>query len=176
MLLRVISIFWFNTVQTDREGRCLIAKIKIGDEELSVANIYAPNNYPDQSKFIRDLGVNLISKTDITKLVIAGDWNSTLFSKDKCGGLVWKEVHYRNSIIDLMEELDLVDIYRKLPNTKAFTYDSKSLKMKSRIDYFLVSNTIAVNVKRPEVRFFIAPDLQGEFKSGRDLGNLITSC
>lgn len=150
--------------------------MKKGDEELSVTNIYALNNYSDQSKFMRDLGVNLISKTNITKLAIAGDWNSTLFSKDKCGGLVWKETHYRNSIIDLMEELDLVDMYRKLhPNTKAFTCESKSLKMKSRIDYFLVSNTIAVNVKRAKVRSSIAPhhkaiflpvELQGEFKRG----------
>ena len=51
-----------------------------------------------------------------------------------------------------MEELDLVDIYRKLhPNAKAFTYESKSLKIKSRIDCFLVSNTI-----------------NGKYKKGRD--------
>jgi len=78
-----------------------------------------------------------------------------------------------------MEELDLVDIYRKLhPNTKAFTYESKSLKLNSRIDYFLVSNTIAINAKRAEIQPSIAPDLkaiflsfeiQGEFK--RDAGS-----
>ena len=49
---------------------------------------------------------------------------------------------------------------------------------KSRIDYFLVSNTIAVNVKRAEIRPSIAPDhkaiffsfeIQGEFKRGPGL-------
>ena len=98
----------------------------------------------EQELFIRNLSANLISKTDITKTIIAGDWNGSLFPKDKSGGLPWKETNYRNSIVDLMDELDLVDIYRKLhPNSKAFTYESKSLKLRSRIDYFLVS--VAVN-------------------------------
>ena len=113
---------------------------------------------------------------DITKIIIAGDWNGALFPKDKFGGLLWKETNFRNSIIALMGDLDLVDIYRKLhPNTKAFTYESKSLKLKSRIDYFLVSNTIAANAKRAEFRPSIAPDhkaiflsfeIRGEFKRG----------
>ena len=85
-------------------------------------------------------------------------------TKDKSGGLPWKETNYRNSIVDLMDELDLVDIYRKLhPNTKAFTYESKSLKLRSRIDYFLVSNTIAVNTKRAEIRSSFASDHKAIF-------------
>ena len=125
MLLNVNSGLSFTTVHVDRDGRHLIAKINIGDEQLFVVN---------------NLGAHLISKTDITKTIIAGDWNGPLFPKDKCGGLPWKGTTYRNSIVDLMEELNLVDIYRKLhPNTKAFMYESKSLKLKSRIDYFLVS-------------------------------------
>ena len=57
-------------------------------------------------------------------------------------------------------------------------YESKSLKLKSRIDYFLVSNTIAVNAKRAEIQPSIAPDhkaiffsfeIQGEFKRGPGL-------
>ena len=75
-----------------------------------------------------------------------------------------------------MDELDLVDIYRTLhPKTKAFTYESKKLKLGSRIDYFLFSNTIAVNETKAEIRPSIAPDhnaiflsfeIQGEFKRG----------
>jgi len=37
-----------------------------------------------------------------------------------------------------MEELGLIDAYRlKHPKTKAFTYESKPLKLKSTIDFFL---------------------------------------
>ena len=166
ILLSANSGFSLNTVYADPDGRYIIAKVNIGDEQLFVINIYAPNKGAEQELFIRNLSANLISKTDITKIIIAGDWNCSLFPKDKSGGLPWKETNYRNSIVDLMDELDLVDIYRKLhPNTKAFTYESKSLKLRSRIDYFLVSNTIAVNARKAEIRPSIAPDHKAVFLS-----------
>ena len=63
-----------------------------------------------------------------------------------------------------MEELGLQDIYRKLhPNTKSFTYETKNLKLKSRIDFFLVSNSIVSEVKRAEIRSSIAPDHKAIF-------------
>ena len=172
----LLSGFSISTVHADRDGRYIIVKVNIRDEHLFVINIYAPNKGAEQELFIRNLGANLISKTGITNIIIGGDWNGALFPKDKFGGILWKKTNYRNSIIALMGELDLVDIYRKLhPNTKAFTYESKSLKIKSRIDYFLVSNTIAANAKRAEIRPSIAPDhkaiflsseIQEEFKRG----------
>ena len=116
------------------------------------------------------------SKTDTTKLIISGDWNATLNKIDKWRGLPWKETTYRNSIIDLIEELDLLDIYRQfLADSKSFTYETKNSKLKSRIDFFLVSRPISYNVKRTEVRSSIAPDhkaiflgmeLQSELKRG----------
>ena len=75
-----------------------------------------------------------------------------------------------------MKEFGLNDIYRKFhPNTRAFTYESKSLKMKSRIDYFLISNSMTAHVKKAEIRVSITPDhkatflsleIQGDFKRG----------
>ena len=101
---------------------------------------------------------------------------ATLNKIDKWGGLPWKETTYRNSIIDLMEELDLLDIYRQFhADTKLFTYETKNSKLKSRIDFFLVSRPISYDVKRTEVRSSIAPDhkaiflgmeLQSELKRG----------
>ena len=87
ILLSANSGFSLNTVYADRDGRYIIAKVNIGDEQLFVINIYAPNKGAEQELFIRNLGANLISKTDITKIIIAGDWNGSLFPKDKSGGL-----------------------------------------------------------------------------------------
>ena len=112
-------------------------------------NIYAPNDYRKQEQFIKILSENIAAKTDVSKVIIAGDWNTTLKQTDKYGGNPWKETACRNSIIDLMEELGLQDIYQKLhPNTKTFTYETKNLKLKSRIDFFLVSNSIVSEVKK----------------------------
>ena len=97
-------------------------------------------------------------------MIISGDWNATLNKIDKWGGLPWKETTYRNSIIDLMEELDLLDIYRQFhADTKSFTYETKNSKLKSGIDFFLVSRPISYNVKRSEVRSSIAPDHEAIF-------------
>jgi len=98
-----------------------------------------------------------------------------LTPKDKQGGLPWRGTDYRNSITDLMDEIGLVDIYHKLhPNLKAFTYEFKSLKLKSRINYFLISSKIAVDAKRAEIHTSIAPDHDFEISRWvQALGNLI---
>ncbi|CAH3144001.1 unnamed protein product, partial [Porites lobata] len=78
-----------------------------------------------------------ISNTDTSKVVISGDWNSTLNPIDKRGGQPWRARDYRNSLMNLMEELNLIDIYRQIhPTTKSFAYESKPLNLKSRIDFF----------------------------------------
>ena len=106
--------------------------------------------------------------TDIAKLIITGDWNVTLYPLDKCGGQPWKETSYRNSIINLMEELgiNLIDAYRlKHSKTKAFTYESKPLKLKSRIDFFLVAQSFQNNIHKVEIRISNAPDHKAIFLS-----------
>ena len=58
-----------------------------------------------------------------------------------------------------MEELDLLDIYRKYhANTRTFTYETKNPKLKFRIDFFFLSYTVWVNVKRAVVCTSIVPD------------------
>ena len=80
------------------------------------------------------------------------------------GRLPWKETTYRSSIIDLTEELDLLDIYGQFhADTKSFTYETKHSKLKSRIDFFLISRPISRNGKRTEVRSSIAPDHKAIF-------------
>ena len=49
--------------------------------------MYAPNKGAEQELFIRNLGAKLISKTDIARIIIAGDWNGSLFPRDNSGGL-----------------------------------------------------------------------------------------
>ena len=138
--------------------------------------MFLPISFDLALSIYQNLSEKLVSKTDTTKVIISGDWNATLNKIDKWGGLPGKETTYRNSIIDPMEELDLLDIYRQFhADNKSFTYETKNSKLKSRIDFFLVSRPISYNVKRTEVRSSIAPDhkaiflgmeLQSELKKG----------
>ena len=52
-----------------------------------------------------------MSKTDTSKVIISGDQNITLNCIDKLGGLPWKATSGRNILVDLMEELNLTDVY-----------------------------------------------------------------
>ena len=53
-----------------------------------------------------------------------------------------------------MEELDLLDVYQEFyANARTFTIETKNLKIKSRIDFFLVSRAVSVNVR--EQRFVV---------------------
>ena len=124
-------------------------------EMFFVTNIYGPNNCHDQDDFIKMLSQQLMSKTDASKVIISGDWNITLNRIDKLGGLPWKATNSRNTLVDLMKELNLTDIYRELhPKSKSFTYVSKSSNLKSRIDYFLISRSLSCDVKKSGNSYF----------------------
>ena len=67
-----------------------------------------------------------------------------------------------------MEELNLTDVYGELhPKSESFTYISKSLNLKSRIDYFLIPRSLFCNVRQAEIRILTAPDHNAIFLSIR---------
>ena len=67
-----------------------------------------------------------------------------------------------------MEELNLTDVYGELhPKSKSFTYISKSLNLKSRIDYFLIPRSLFCDVRQAEIRISTAPDHNAIFLSIR---------
>ena len=108
---------------------------------------------------------------DTSKLIIAGDWNCTLTKADKSGGAPWKSMNCTDSVDNLMNELNLIDIYWKLhPKTRSFTYKSKTINLKLRIDFILVSCPISVEVQNAEICISVEPDhnatfLKMDFKS-----------
>ncbi|XP_068707970.1 uncharacterized protein [Montipora foliosa] len=58
-----------------------------------------------------------------------------------------------------MDIFDLMDIQRiRHPNAKKFSYVSKALKMRSRIDFFLISKNLKNFVRKVDIQPSIAPD------------------
>ena len=108
---------------------------------------------------MQELNNCIIDKTELNSLIVGGDWNCTLSKKDKIGGAPRKPTNYSNLISTTMEMLDLVDSQRvRHPKLRKFTYESKSLKLKSRIDFFLIAKTFTIKVKTTEIYPSIAPD------------------
>ena len=134
--------------------------------ELSLCNRYAPNDQTEQLRFIEEHNNYLIDQSELTTLIIGGDWNCTLTKKDKKGGLPWRPTGFRNLILTTMDIFDLVDIQKvKHPNINKYSYVSKALKMRSRIDFFLVAKNLTKYVQKVDIQSSIAPDHKTVFLS-----------
>ena len=78
---------------------------------------------------------------------------------DKKGGIPWRPTLYRDKLIAIMDDIGLIDVFRKLhPNERSFTYESKSLEVRSRIDFFLVSKSVENWVVKTNTKVSNAPD------------------
>ena len=127
----------------DNSGRIVLITSEINGLKVSLCNIYAQNNSVDQLRFLQELYCCLMDKADITTLIVGGDWNCALTKKDKSGGAPWKPATYCNSLLITMDIFDLMDIQRiRHPSAKKFLYVSKALKMRSLIDFFLISKNL----------------------------------
>jgi len=124
---------------TDKLGRIVLITIVLNS--LTFCNIYTPNNQTEQLQFLQELNNCLIDKAKLTTLIVGDDWNCTLSRSDKVGGKPWKATNYRNLVMTTMDIFDLIDIQRvKYPKLRKYSYVSKALKMKSRIDLFWLLN------------------------------------
>ena len=129
---------------SDKAGRIVLITCILNSLKLSLVSIYAPNSQSEQLEFLQNL--------NISALIVGGDWNCTLSKMDKIGGTIWKPTNYQNLILTTMDTFDLVDIQRlRHPRLRKYSYASKSLKLKSRIDFFLVAKNLTQYVKKSEI-------------------------
>ena len=59
---------------SDKSGRIVLITIVINSLMLSLCNIYAPNNLGEQLEFLQELNNCLIEKSELTTLIVGGDW------------------------------------------------------------------------------------------------------
>ena len=107
------------------------------------------NNQSNQLEFMQELNNCIIDKTELTALIVGGDWNCTLSKKYKLGGTAWAPTVYRNLVLTTMDMFDLINIQRaRHPKLCKFTYESKAKGMKSRMDFFLMAKNLTKSVKK----------------------------
>ena len=128
-----------------KTGRIVLITVSLNGLKISFCNIYAPNNQLEQLEFTQELNNCLIDKAEA--------------DKDKKGGVPWKPSQFRNMLLITMETCDLLDIQRtRHPNLNIYTYVSKTLNVKSRLDYFLITGSFSQHVKKVGSCPSIAPD------------------
>ena len=111
--------------------------------------IYAPNDGDERRSFFKRLNRKIEQETnDETCIIIGGDFNCTLniledrTNKQKYPDVGHKELH------EVIKKHSLEDVWRRRnPQKREYTWDGgENRKIKSRIDYWLISQKIDPNV------------------------------
>ena len=87
-----------------------------------------------------------MSNTDISNLIKGGDWNITLQSVVKRSGVPCKSSAHQKKLFFVNDgriKLELIDIFRKQYPDLSFSYESQTLKVCSRMYFFLVARSFS---------------------------------
>lgn len=132
------------------EGRFIMIDVKVGETEFLVANLYAPNE-DNADFFVR--AFEMIEHKDNPNMMVVGDFNTTLNPNldSRCNTDQHKKK--RAAVLSYMEANDLVDVWRcKNPNKYQYSWKRDRLALtSSRIDYFLVSESLCGRVIKAEM-------------------------
>ena len=131
----------------DSDGRIFSALIQIGDCQLNLVNVYAPNTVAGRRTFFQNLHQYFLSPSRI----VAGDFNCVDNSLDRLRV-------YNDSLPDkstfrrFLSDCSLIDVWRKQhPRGNSFTWTSANFSQASRLDRFLVSRLLESCVDCPTV-------------------------
>ena len=146
-----------NNVETDDNGRFILLNTTFDDQTLIIVNIYAPTKDRIDSQreflvFVHEQIVDYMEK----HILLGGDFNVCLQPEiDKKGGILEKQSDSANIIETMMEEFDLIDVWR-LFNPHALRYTRREITRKglvqSRLDYWLVSSHLLYNFSSHDIK------------------------
>ena len=128
---------------TDQIGRLLQIEACIEQQIVTLVNIYAPNNNTERKQFFTELHERL--QIISSNIILAGDFNNVINTRlDKYPPSHASDVS-RKPLNDLMNNKQLVDIWRELnPNSVTFSRSrqTRDCYTASRIDRFLLSEDL----------------------------------
>ena len=134
----------------DSKGNYIILLIKTFDTEILLLNIYAPNkDNPDFFENIR----KKIEEFNTRNVIVGGDWNLVLNpSIDYCNYKNINNVKARETLIDIMIDLQFTDVWRELnPEVLRYTWRRPTPFQQSRLDFFLVSENLLDYTKGADI-------------------------
>uniref|UniRef100_A0A674ACN7 Endonuclease/exonuclease/phosphatase domain-containing protein n=1 Tax=Salmo trutta TaxID=8032 RepID=A0A674ACN7_SALTR len=116
-------------VQTDHQGRWIISNMLLDNKQIRLINLYGPNND---------------DPTTLDSIIMVEPFNTFLnTSMDRKGNHTTN--YHPQALKEIMDVLELVDIWRlKYPDLVRYTW--RRLNQASRLDYFLMSFSLAPKV------------------------------
>ena len=122
----------------DDEGNFVILDMVLYNHRFTLAAVYGPNR--DKPGFYQTI-CEKIKKMENSSVMICGDFNLVMdYSLDTKGYQHQNNPKARDSVLQMMESLELFDVWRarNADNTK-FTW-FKNTKQMARLDYFLITS------------------------------------
>lgn len=138
--------FQLTNIIRDTQGRYVIVQGKILSIEPNLVNIYGPND--DNLNFFENVFLTISSLYGIN--IIGGDFNCTLNpTEDRSTKSDTQKAKARKTILQYMNDLNLIEIWRKLnPGKLEYSCYSGMHKSRSRIDYFLISQEFVSKINK----------------------------
>ena len=134
-------------IQTDPDGRFIILKGRLHQEDINIVNIYAPNTGAPKyiKKILEDFKEDIDNNT-----IIVGDLNTQLSKTDRSSKHnINKDIVALNKALD---EMNLTDIYRASHHKKGkYTFFSNAHGTFSKIDHMIAHKTSLNKFKKIEI-------------------------
>ena len=143
--------FRLHTVIRDDEGKYIILDIEMLGKRMTLVNLYAPSS-GDHPEFF-EKNEKDIDKIANNYILIGGDWNVVLNpALDSSRYRAVNRPRARKKVYDLMLKYDLIDSWRELyPEKKKYTWRRFKSFVQGRLDYFLLSQELNVQVKKASI-------------------------
>ena len=135
----------------DNLGNILAILVEIEGKLILIEGIYGPNR--DTPEFYSNEAFARLSNWNPDHAIYAGDWNIALdHTKDTMNYQTVNNPRARNELINKISELGLVDIYRELhPTEKKYTWKQWGSHKFSRLDFFLISNSLLPYIQKVDI-------------------------
>lgn len=134
-------------VHRDAEGCYILMDVEILKKRMTLANVYGPSS-GDNVQFF-DKVCELIDVIGNESVIIGGDWNCVLDEKIDTVNYV-NALHrpqIKKKILEMLVNYDLMDVWREMnPTTRAYTWRRPNTTKQGRLDYFLISRNLVVDV------------------------------
>ena len=140
-----------NQLFKDSSGRYIFLDCSVENNHFLVVNVYAPtkDHLQEQLEFLNSIK-QILEQNNDKNIIIGGDLNTYLnMELDKKGGTRDALSKYSNTLVSVMEEFSLIDIWRiRNPQLLQFTRreGTRIGLVQSRLDYFLISSTVTAHV------------------------------
>ncbi len=152
---RGVAIMFHNSLNFDiknihkkEDARVILINASIENVEVSLCNIYAPNDPSNRKEYFRTLKYWIARHADHENdLIMGGDMNCAINENDRQNIRGNVDVS-RNAMKGLIKDLDLIDTWYTCHDKPQFTYTDVQNGSKSRIDYLFLSNSIKHKVKK----------------------------